>query len=391
MPNSSTLTELLGDQEVRSVRQALEASDTFTRQLAADEFDASVRTRQLFAQDRGLAERALGSPYYEGSQNSWLTDQLARHRGNAERTVLERLARYTEVGLELRASTTATFNGLVPPAYLTAETATASRPARQIADALGKIELPVYGNIVQLPRPASGATVDAQTAQNVNPTGIDPVFLADQVVTLAALEGMVDASRQSVERSDAGRWVIAEVQAAYNRRVGSQALFGTGAAGQVLGLANQPGLTSVAYTTGAPSTALLSSAIAGAAAGVAAATGCNYGDVVVGMHPRRYASIMRDTAGLGDDPAAQAVAGLRVVTDPNVRTVLGAGTNEDEIFVFDPLQVGLIESPYSAFRFDQVVGPATIRLACWAYAQVLTRIPGAVARISGTGLTAPTF
>lgn len=367
-----------------AILRANDAGDVLTRTVALDEICAWAGALAQLEADPDLAAMASGSPYIERGKHKWLHDVMRRDLTN-DTTAEARLR------LHQRASTTATFNGLVPPAFIGTESSTASRPARQTADALGKIVLPAYGNTVQLPRPSSGVTVDAQTAQNVNPTGVDPVFLADQSVTLAALEGQVDVSRQTVERGDAEKWLVREVRAAYDRRVGQQVIAGTGAAGQALGLVNQPGLASIAYTSGTPTTALLCSAIAGAAAGIATATGCNYGDVVVAMHPRRYAAIMRDTAGLGDDPGLQAAVGLLVVTDPNVRINLGVGTNEDEVFAFDPAQVGLIESPYRQWNFTEPLGPATVRLAAWGYVQVLNRLPGAIARISGTGLVTPTF
>jgi hypothetical protein len=135
------------------------------------------------------------------------------------------------------------------------------------------------------------------------------------------------------------------------------------------------------------------------------------------MHPRRLAFIM---AGLDDVkrplvvPAPRSMNGvaagsgtaygnsgyemfgLPIITDANVTTANGAGTNEDVIFIGSLNELHLWEDGNGApmyLRFDQPKA-AELDVLCVVYgyaAYTANRYPNAWAKISGTALVTPTF
>jgi HK97 family phage major capsid protein len=208
--------------------------------------------------------------------------------------------------------------------------------------------------------------------------------------------------------------VVDDLAADYARVLGQQSLFGTGAAGQALGIENTAGIIAVTV----------------AVVGVTAATGLLPGIAnalqqintqrfspanVLIMHPRRWGAltIALDSTGRPivqvDGPGFNAVGagvaagvkrvgtllGVEVYTDPNIRTNQGAGTNEDSIIVARREDLYVWENNGGApetFTFVEVAGPASIRLAVYGnFAFSAGRYPVGVARLSGVGLVPPTF
>jgi hypothetical protein len=135
------------------------------------------------------------------------------------------------------------------------------------------------------------------------------------------------------------------------------------------------------------------------------------------MHPRRWgwATSQLDSNGrplvvpnaqgpfnalaVGDAPEYGAVVGsmqgLPVITDANITTTNGAGTNEDQIFVEPHAGAAVLAGGRrepAAVPVRAGGAPQSIRLAVWGYSAFTAgRYPGASAVISGTGLVTPTF
>lgn len=93
---------------------------------------------------------------------------------------------------------------------------------------------------------------------------------------------------------------------------------------------------------------------------------------------------------------AKLSSGLLVVVDNNIATNLGAGTNEDEIYVVPQCECHLWEDP-AAPMFIRAEQPAAaslgVLLVAYAYfGYTFQRYSsGAMAKVSGTGLITPTF
>jgi len=135
---------------------------------------------------------------------------------------------------------------------------------------------------------------------------------------------------------------------------------------------------------------------------------------VIVMHPRRWAAFMAafdvdsrpliapsgagvNQAGVLEAVASQQVVGqmhgLPVVTDPNMPTTLGAGTNEDVIHVLRASDLLLFESGVRTRALEQTRADGlTVLLQVYGYlAFTAGRYPQSVVEISGSALATTTF
>jgi streptogramin lyase len=90
------------------------------------------------------------------------------------------------------------------------------------------------------------------------------------------------------------------------------------------------------------------------------------------------------------------IAGLPVVTDANVTTTNGAGSNEDVIIIGNTQELHLWEQGSGEpmmLRFEQPKGAELdVQMIVYGYAAfTANRYPNAFALIGGTGLVTPTF
>jgi hypothetical protein len=133
------------------------------------------------------------------------------------------------------------------------------------------------------------------------------------------------------------------------------------------------------------------------------------------MHPRRWGFI---TAGLdssnrplvvpaGNNPdnavgVGEAAAygnvvgnllGLPVITDANIPTNEGTGTNEDSILIMKTDDMILFEDNIFQLKFEETnAGSLTTKMVVYGYnAFASGRYPSGISEISGTGLVTPTF
>ncbi len=179
-------------------------------------------------------------------------------------------------------------------------------------------------------------------------------------------------------------------------KVDQQLISGTNANGQTLGLANVASINTVTYTSGTPTAAALISkiwsayqAIADAGGGPAEPGPDNY---LVVVAPRRAAALGADQGQTSATPVLPSLPGRLVVT-PGIRQNLGAGTNEDEVYVIARSEVFVcLGRPVFAVYPEVGSSTATVRLQARQYcAAMFARQPKAIARISGTGLTPPSL
>jgi hypothetical protein len=85
--------------------------------------------------------------------------------------------------------------------------------------------------------------------------------------------------------------------------------------------------------------------------------------------------------------------GLPVVTDPNLPTTLGAGTNEDVIHVLRASDLWLFESSLRTRALQETRATTlTVLFQVYGYlAFTAARQPKSIVEIGGTALTPPTF
>jgi HK97 family phage major capsid protein len=295
----------------------------------------------------------------------------------------------------------------VPPMYLDEMWAELPREGRPTADALPKIPLPDVGMTLTVPRITTGTTtaIQATEASAASETDIDGTLLSVGVRTIA---GQNDVSIQALERTLPGMdfLIFQDLRADYDEQLDTQVLQGTGSSGQHLGLDAVSGINTVTYTDGTPTAAELVPKIYNAIERVASVRFRRADTIIV--HPRRAAWLasnlsstfplfqlgtLMQAAGSQQAGFVDNFAGLRVIIDANISTEIGASTDEDQIFVIRAADLFLAEGPLRLRVFDDVLsGTLQVRLQVVAYSAFVSgRQPGAISRIRGTGLKAPTF
>jgi Phage capsid family len=281
-----------------------------------------------------------------------------------------------------------------PPLYIAEEFAVAARQRATLANALPQRELPMAGSHIEVPKLTVGGSVAIQASENAAVQETDPTSgLASSAK--AVIAGQNDVSRQLLDFSRPGydQVFAADLGRDLALKVDVQLVTGTNSNQQTEGLANVTGINTVTYTDASPTAAKLVSkiwagfqAIAESGGGPSEPGPDNY---IVAMAPRRLAyfeAAFGNTSGL---PGIPPLPGQLVAT-PGVRTNLGAGTNQDEIYVIAKSEV-FVALGRPVFSVYPEVGSSTltVRLSARQYAAAMfSRQPKAIAQISGTGLVA---
>lgn len=332
-------------------------------------------------------------------------DRLSRHMQE------ERVERGSAVaGAQSRAVGTGAFSGLVVPQYLVDMFAPIARTGRPFADACRPHELPETGMTVNIGRGTTGTSAALQASENVavSETDYDDTLLTINVQTAA---GQQTVSRQGVDRGvNIEDTILEDLYGAYLSNLDStlinQATTGLSAAA-----------TAVAYTDASPTVEELYPKIPEGLAGVEAAlldraSGMN----IAVMHSRRWywmqnamttkwpiisqPDIVEKT--IGANYAERYGSGIRgvlpngtpVLVDNNIATNLGAGTNEDEIYLVDKNECHLWEDPNAPLliRAEQTKAASLgILLVVYGYFAYTVQRYAHARKIGGTGLVTPTF
>ena len=324
----------------------------------------------------------------------------------------ERIHRHQQEMLVTRDGTTSNYAGLVVPQYLTDLAAPLARAGRPFADQCRNLPLPESGMTLNISRVTTGSSAAVQAAENdaVSETDIDDTLLTSNISTVASGQQL---SRQAMERGTGiDALVTGDMASAMSTTLDNQLINGSGSSGQLLGISQVTGINSVTYTDGSPTVAefypKLLAAIQQINSGIYRAP-----DLIV-MHPRRLAWLQAGVDGnsrplvlpqtnvpqnaMGTGPAAgygntgSQIAGIPIVTDANIRTDLGAGT-EDAVYVVSRNDMLLFEDGEMMMRMDETAGlNLTLTLVLYAYCGFVPgRYPKAISAITGTGLIAPTF
>jgi len=343
--------------------------------------------------------------YSKNSKNSFVADAFAAQFSN-DFAAKERLARHmNEERVERRDVTSANFAGLVVPQFLTELAAPFARAGRPFADIARKHELPAAGLTISISKVTTGSAVASQTeGAAVQETNMDDTKLDVSVVTLA---GQQNVSRQALERgTNIDSLVMADLVSAYHTTLDSTI---------VATLVSEAG-QSVTYTDASPTVAELYPKLLDAVQKVQ--TTFFGGPNFILMHPRRLAfilaaldstnrplavptpvamnSVANGNGGVVYGNSGYQIAGFPVLTDANVTTTAGAGTNEDVIIIGNSQEAHLWEqgdgSPMM-LRFEQPkAAELDVTMVVYGYsAFTANRYPNAFAKISGTGLVTPTF
>jgi hypothetical protein len=403
-----------------------------SRRTKAAELEVDAHLAERTATPPGLPERGGSKPAYDRVARIG-SEERTYHRGNTGkggpfvRDVVkqflfrdveaeQRLSRHmqeerVERGQYLeRAVGSGAFSGLVVPQYLTDLYAPATANLRPFADACNKHDLPENGMTVNISRITTPTSVALQATENssVSNTDIDDTLLTENVQTAA---GQQTLSRQAIERGTGVEGVVMDdLFRRYATTLDSTLVNQT-----VTGLDALSNLSNV-YTDASPTGAELWPKLLGAASGVETAlVGLGNADIAV-MHSRRWfwmqsqlttafplfsqPGIAGNAGGvnLGTQYGAGArgilPSGLVVITDNNVATTKGGGT-EDRVYVTSSQECHLWEDPNAPvfIRAEQAAAASLgVLLVLYGYfAYTLRRFTDSIQAISGTGMIAPTF
>lgn len=308
-------------------------------------------------------------------------------------------------------STDGTGGEFVPPLWLQDEWIALAKAGRVTADALRKFPLPAGTDTINFPTVTGPASVATQADGGaVSSTDLTTGSYSVGVKTVA---GQQDLSQQLLDRSVPGIDVVIyeELTGRYAIALDQQVLAGSGSGANAQGLQT---LASVNSDTFAGTTVqAYYSKIAGLVQQIWANRLMPPSAVI--MHPRRWAwilaasdtqnrplvvptgpafnqpAILKDVAPQG---VVGTILGLPVLTDPNITTTNGAGTNEDITYVLRLEDLWLMEDNPIRTRilYEVLSGTLQVRIQLYNYfAVALGRYPKSVARLTGSGLVAPTF
>lgn len=279
--------------------------------------------------------------------------------------------------------------------------------------------LPGGVSTVNIPKVTGGTSTAVQTTQNTALASTDPTTtsLSSGITSIA---GKNVVSQQLLDQSAVpfDRMILGDLAADYARSLGLQVISGTGAAGQLNGVLTfftASGTANVTFTQATPAVTGAGGFYANVNRSISNVSSSRFlAPTAIVMHPRRWSWVAAafDSTGrplvspsgpaynqIADASAVAAsgvvgqMAGLPVYTDPNIPTNLGAGANQDVVFVgkFDDLY--LWESALSMQSFDSTFADSAgvLYRALGYSAFVPSRYASSVSVISGNGLVPPAY
>ena len=375
---------------------------------------AAVEARKKSGIETVVSQTSVKSEprtYSPQAESSFVRDAYAAQFSN-DYQAKERLARHmNEERIERRDVTSANFAGLLVPQFLTDLAAPFARAGRPFLDQARKHQLPDAGLTISISKVTTGSATAVQTeGAAVQETNMDDTKLDISVVTVA---GQQNVSRQAIERgTNIDSLVMADLVSAYHTNLDS--LFVTTSATSLTNTITQV----VTYTDASPTVAELYPKILDCVQRIQ--TNFFAGPNFILRHPRRLAMILAavddqkrplavPVPNYNGQPAfasgngapvygnsGYSIVGLPVITDANVITTNGAGSNEDVIIVGNTQEAHLFEQGSGEpmmLRFEQPKGAELdITMVVYGYnAFTANRYPNAFALVGGTGLITPTF
>ena len=392
-------------EEAREAAETLKAVKESRNALGVDDEDLGDK--------EAVVEVTEPDMYRKGGDHSFISDAYAARTGDFK--AQERLNKHQE--FEARDVGTGQFTGLVVPQYLVDEYAPIARAGSAFYNAVPKKDLPPFGNKVEISRITTGSAAAEQASENsaVQETNMDDTLLTVNVDTIA---GQQDVSRQALERGGQPGFsleniIFQDLVAAYYTKLDNLMINGSGSSGQPLGISNVSGINTTTYTDTTPTVAELYPKLADQVQEINSNRFAPASAFI--MHPRRWGFI---TAGVdsqnrplvvpaGNNPdnpvgVGEAAAygnvvgnllGIPVITDANIATNKGTGTNQDEIFLVKADDHILFEDNLFQLKFEETnAGSLTTKMVVYGYVAFASgRYPLGISKMSGTGLVTPTF
>jgi HK97 family phage major capsid protein len=359
--------------------------------------------------------------YAKGGSNSYFRD-LFKVTVDRDQSAIDRLTRHSAYQNETRAVGNTNAAGgsggeWAPPSWMIDEWIGLIRPGRVTANLFSHEDVPMGISSLNYPKLLTGTTVALQSTQNSALSSTDPTTGFVQT-GFSTLGGKNVISQQLIDQGhNFDKVMTADLAAAYAQQVGTQVYTGTGAGTGTNAVINGIGAATIGstqtWTQASPTTAgfygqagqLLSKFLA---ARLMPPT-CWV------MAPRRWYWLASAVDGQGrplvvpngvafNPMATQGDAaapfgnvgtfhGLPVYIDPLVPTNLGAGTNQDNVYLLKTDDLVLLESaPKTEVFREPYADSLGVLIRLYAYvATILNRHPESIGVMTGTGLVTPTF
>jgi HK97 family phage major capsid protein len=407
----SLVSEIRKDDE-----RIVELVDLGKREAAADE------TRRIAGGPIDSVTVTDPELYARGNRSqSFAKDMIMQVRG--DRDAAERLNRYAQARAdEQRAlgntNTTGGSGGeLAPPAWWEQDFIKLVRPGRVTADLFTKSEVPAGVSSINIPRMLTGTTTALQSTQNtaLSQTDLTSGFVSTGFSTIG---GKQIVSQQLLDQAAVNfdQIVMNDLAAAYAQNLGSQVILGAGTGANnnsvLNGLANASVIAANQAVLGTATAAAFYSKANGMLSSFVTNRYAN--PTCWLMHPRRWFWLLAQVdssnrplvvpTAVAYNPMASSdgvtvqgltgtLLGLPVYIDPQIPTNLGAGTNQDEVFLLKQDDLWLFESTPRAEAFREPYADSMgVLFRLFNYAgTILNRYTSSIATMNGVGLVAPTF
>ena len=392
-------------EEAREAAETLKAVKESRNELGVEDEDLGDKEAVVEVNEPDM--------YRKGGDHSFISDAYAARSGDFK--AQERLNKHQD--FEARDVGTGAFTGLVVPQYLIDEYAPIARAGSAFYNAVPKKDLPAYGNKIEISRITTGSAAAEQASENsaVQETNMDDTLLTVNVDTVA---GQQDVSRQALERGGQPGFsmeniIFQDLVSAYFTKLDSLMIDGSGSSGQPLGIRNVSGINTVTYTDASPTVAEAYPKLADAVQKVNANRFAPAQAII--MHPRRWGFFTAgvdssnrplvlpagnnpdNAVGVGDAAAYGNVVGnllgLPVITDANITTSDGGGSDQDQIYVVKADDHILFEDNLFQLKFEETnAGSLTTKMVVYGYVAFASgRYPTGITKIQGTGLITPSF
>ena len=343
--------------------------------------------------------------YSERSNTSFVRDLINSAipgrdpRGEARRRLEQHSTDAAELEQRTPLNTTlGTGGGFVPPHYLLDLYAPLARAGKPLLNLIPEAELPPTMS-VSIPRLIAGSSVTSQVSQNTSVTEVDiqDGYVTGNVVTLA---GNQTVSLQLLEQSPIAfdAVVFQDLFAAHAQVSDAQAITGTGTNGQLLGLANIPGIEQISFPSA--STQGIYSALA-QAINLVWTTRFAAPDYIV-IHPTVWAEWLSkldsenrplfipryqgafNAAGIMGNNNAEGIVGnimgLQVVLDPNIP--YSAGTSSAYVIKSTDLMY-FTSGAQARVLYEPLGAQLSVLLQCFSFSTLISRYPSSIVQITG--------
>lgn len=319
--------------------------------------------------------------YTRSSQNSFFADIV--HARDGDERSSQRLQEHNRAGL----TTQANGPGVVPPHWLTEEFELIARQGRRLANVVRNIPLGSDPRPITLPKQIAGT--DAVVLEQLNEN--DPVAATDlydtdvDTVTMKPTAGIQVVSRQMLDMSSPAvdMLIYGDMISAYNQKVeakvGAALILAAGTALPIL--ASEAAVTSSIALDAVVDIAIRVRNLRKLPADVLAMGVVRYGQFLKYKDGTGRPLIVgadrgpMNVPGIGTVEVDGNIEGLGVIASDGISA--GAGlVYPDSVLAFRAADQILFESDVLQFRYEQPLGPQSVKLGIWGYTGFISRQAG---------------